>query len=435
MIKELYKSYQKKVNDFNKIYDYYKGETDAILSYTTTDRSNLKVNCNYLKKFVKEEASYSVGNAISYASKSGNDEIVQAIDLVGENFKENHDIDTFRNMVLFSIIYEVYFLDKWNCLQVKTIRPNEGYHKLDNEGNLEAFIQVYNRTELVNGEEKIITYLDNYTDTTIEMYKVVDDNIILLETKPHYFGEIPVGVATISEEMDKDTIYNDIKGLQDALETNLSDIANEISDFRNAYLVLTGITLEEEDAKNMKANGIIEMPVAEGKAEWLIKNINDTFIQNTISTLKAQIYELTSHINHNDAEQMSNASGVALKSRLISLTQRCKLNEGAFRELLKTRLRIMFTYLAIKENKAYDWKDITIKFTPLIPGDDNSIADLIQKLDGKLSAETGLQLLSFVENGQQEYEKAQKEINENTELPFADEPSFNANNELEEEEA
>ena len=176
-------------------------------------------------------------------------------------------------------------------------------------------------------------------------------------------------------------------------------------------MVLTGLAVDEEDVEKFKRNTIIEISDPEGKAEWLIKNINDSFIQNTIGSLHEKLYEITSHINHNDAQQMSNASGVALRSRLIALTQRCSINEGAYRELLKTRLRIMFVYLAITKNLIYDWKSINIRFTPTIPSDDTVTADIINKLDGKLSASTGLGLLSFIEDGQAEYEKAQEEIN------------------------
>ncbi len=30
------------------------------------------------------------------------------------------------------------------------------------------------------------------------------------------------------------------------------------------------------------------------------KNINDTFIQNTLNTLEDKMYQLSSHINHNE---------------------------------------------------------------------------------------------------------------------------------------
>ena len=216
-------------------------------------------------------------------------------------------------------------------------------------------------------------------------------------------------MALISENTWKDTLFNDIKGLQDAMETNTSDVVNEISDFRNAYMVLTGLVLDEEEAKKLKQSGIIEMQNPEGKVEWLIKNINDTFVKNTLGDLHEKLFEITSHINHNDAEAMSNASGVALKSRLIALTQRCAINEGAYKELLKTRIRLIFAYLKVSKNLNYNWKDIKIRFTPSIPNDDAQTASLIQKLNGKLSAATGLELLSFVENGKEEYEKAQQE--------------------------
>ena len=408
MINHLYNGYKKELQNYKKIYDYYLGHTDALKNYVTTDRSNQMVGLNYLKKFVKEETAYSVGNPISYQSKTENFEATKELDLVMENYIENHDINTFSMMVLFGIVYEITYIDKWDELQVKFIKPIEGFHIEDDEGNITNFIHVYTRIEYEDDLEVTNTYIDEYTESEINTYKVKDEPE-LIETREHYFGEIPVGMARISENTWKDTLFNDIKGLQDAIETNTSDVVNEISDFRNAYMVLTGLVLDEEEAKKLKQTGIIEMQNPEGKVEWLIKNINDTFVKNTLGDLHEKLFEITSHINHNDAEAMSNASGVALKSRLIALTQRCAINEGAYKELLKTRIRLIFAYLKVSKNLNYNWKDIKIRFTPSIPNDDAQTASLIQKLNGKLSAATGLELLSFVENGKEEYEKAQQE--------------------------
>lgn len=416
MIKHLYNGYKKEYNNFKKIEDYFLGQTDALKDYITTERSNQLVKLNYLKKFVKEETAYSVGNPVTFQSKTEDYDKVKALDKVMENYNENHDINTFAMMILFGIVYEITYIDKWGDLQVKHIKPTEGFHIEDSEGDITNFIHVYDVVEYEDDLEVVNRYIDEYTDSEIRIYKV-DGEPLLQKTIPHYFEEIPVAMAKISDNTWKDTLYSDIKGIQDALETNTSDIVNEISDFRNAYMVLTGITLEsEEDAQRLKSTGIIEMQNSEGKVEWLIKNINDTFVKNTLGDLHSKLFEITSHINHNDAELMSNASGVALKSRLIALTQRCSINEGAFKELLKTRVRLIFKYLSITQNVNYDWKDIKMRFTPTIPNDDAQIASLIQKLDGKLSAATGLELLSFVENGQVEYEKAQQEQNKKVAL-------------------
>lgn len=412
LVKRLYKEYISEKNNYDKIENYYLGKTDALENYTNTQRSNLKINLNYLKKFVKEETAYSVGNPITYQSKNKDGKAVEALDNILENYRENHDIDAFNVMVTYGLVYEVHFIDKRGELQARYIKPTEGYHEEDNQGELTAFIHVYKVKEYYEETEsyEVVTYIDNYLSDKIETYKYYNGEYKLIDETEHYFGEIPVGLAKISEDRWKDTIYSDIKGIQDALETNLSDISNEISDFRNSYMILRGLTIEEEDVENFKKNTIIEIPNSDGNAEWLIKNINDSFIRNTIGSLHEKLYEITSHLNHNDAQQMSNASGIALKSRLIALTQRCSINEGAFRELLKTRIRIAFTYLSISKNEHYDWKNINIRFTPTIPNDDTVTADIISKLDGKLSAETGLSLLSFVENGKAEYERAQNEI-------------------------
>ena len=71
MVENLYRAFESRKQAFKKMEDYYLGKTDAILNYTKTDRNNLKVSCNYLKKFIKEEVAYSVGNPITYTSKSG----------------------------------------------------------------------------------------------------------------------------------------------------------------------------------------------------------------------------------------------------------------------------------------------------------------------------------------------------------------------------
>ncbi|WP_219716079.1 phage portal protein, partial [Clostridioides difficile] len=130
-----------------------------------------------------------------------------------------------------------------------------------------------------------------------------------------------------SEELGKNTIFNDIKGLQDAYETNLSDISNEISDFRNAYLTFSGCNIKEDDLPRMKELGILQVN-GDGKIEWLIKDMNDTFVQNTLSSIKENMYEITSHINHNEKMQ-SNTSSLAVVARLISTEWICSQNNDS----------------------------------------------------------------------------------------------------------
>ena len=389
-----------------KMNDYYKGITDAITTYKmVTERSNLKVNCNFLKKFIKEEVSYSVGNDITYISKSSNDDIVNTIDINFQSLSTQHDIELMKTMLKFNIAYELYYIENGE-FKAKVISPLEGF--LIKENNV---VTGFGREYTIEGLTDEI-YLDIYTSDSIYHYKVnKEEYSVANATTPNVFGFVPIGVARLGEDGVYETLYADIKGLQDAYETNLSDLTNEISDFRNAYLVLTGAQLDDGQASTMKQMGILQSSDPNTKFQWLVKNLNDAFIQNTLSTLEDKMYQLSQHINHNEQMQ-SNLSGLALRSRLISLEEKCKLNQRALTDCIKTRLKALFIWLSKLQGSNYDWRDIRIKFTPNIPQDDVTTADLISKLGDKLSVETALAQLSFIENPVNEVSKIKKEQEE-----------------------
>ena len=81
LVKKIYGTYYAYKQIYNKMYSYYKGDTDAMSKYKfVTERSNLKINTNYIKKFIKEEVSYTVGNEITYESRSDDSNIIKDIE-------------------------------------------------------------------------------------------------------------------------------------------------------------------------------------------------------------------------------------------------------------------------------------------------------------------------------------------------------------------
>lgn len=394
------------------MYDYYKGNTDAINNYKmVTERSNNKTNTNFIKKFIKEEISYSVGNDVTYISKSGDESIINDIDYYMEHWSEGHDINLAKKMLIYSICYELYYINKESEFCSKIISPSCGYAAIDDFGIVSFFMHIFK----LNFDDT--TYIDVYTNK-----EIIHLNNNFEEIKPstnHIFGTVPVGICRLSEEGKDDTIYKDIKGLQDAYETNLSDISNEISDFRNAYMVLTGVQIDDKEIPNMKKLGVMQIKSKDGGAQWLIKNINDSFIQNTLNTLEDKMYQLSSHINHNEKMQ-SNLSSLALRARLIALEEKCKLNQKYLADCIKTRLKFLFKYLEVIKNIAYDFRDIKIKFTPNIPQDDLMTAQVISQLGDKVSTETALSLFSFIENPKNEINKVKNEREEDMKMyqPF-----------------
>lgn len=412
LVKKAHGSYYAFKNIYEKMYSYYKGDTDAIRKYLfITERSNLKINTNFIKKFIKEEVSYTVGNDITYESRTNNEDVVNDIDYYTAHWNELHDSDLMKYLLIFTQIYELYYIDDNADFCSKIIKPTEGYaYKENASGKVLFFIHAF------KNDFETTSYIDVYTSDFIYHFDSKFNQI----SKPsvNMFGEVPVTIGELTEELTDDSLYKDLKGLQDAFETNLSDMGNEISDFRNAYLLFKNAQVDEDKIPEMKKLGIIQFPQAGGDAAWLIKNINDTFIQNTLDRYEDTMYQLACHINHNEKLQ-SNVSGVALEARLIALRNKCTLEIKAHKNIVKNRMRFLFKYLDIKKNKNYDYKDVKALYTPNIPSDDTATADIISKLpEGTISKATMRGRFSFINNTAAEAEKVKKE--QEAELPPMD---------------
>lgn len=408
LVKSVHGRYHNQRVIYETMYRYYKGDTDAMRRYKLlTERSNLKINTNFIKKFIKEEVSYTIGNAITYESRSNNDEMVKDIEYHTSHWNELHDTDVMKYLLIFTNVYELYYLNSNIEFCSKIIKPTDGYAYCDNSGKVLFFIHTF------KNDFDTKSYIDVYTENKI--YHFDDTFNEVSSPTNHIFGEVPVTIGKLTYEGHCDSLYNDIKGLQDAFETNLSDIGNEISDFRNAYLQFVGCTVDEEQLPNMKKLGVLQTNNPDAKISWLIKNINDTFIQNTLNRYVDTMYQLSCHINHNEKMQ-SNTSGVALRSRLIALENKCELSEKAHKNIVKNRIKFLCKYLDVKKNKNYDYKDIKALYTPNIPQDDVATAQMLSQLpEGVISKDTSRGLFSFVSNKVVESEKVKTEYDD--ELP------------------
>lgn len=406
LVKKAYGSYHVFRNIYEKMYRYYKGDTDAIRKYLfVTDRSNLKVNVNYIKKFIKEEVAYTLGNDITYESRTDDTNIVKDIEYYTAHWDELHDTDLMKYLLIFTEVYELYYIDKKADFCSKIIKPSNGYaYKDSSSGKVLFFIHTFKND--FEQHNNIDVYTENY------IYHFNDKFEEIASPSKNLFKEVPVSIGILSYEKESDSLYKDIKGLQDAFETNLSDVGNEISDFRNAYLKFIGCKIDNDDVPKMKRLGVLQLPGKGASADWLIKNINDTFIQNTLDRYHDTMYEIACHINHNEKLQ-SNLSGITLRSRLIVLENKCNLQIKAHRNIVKNRLRFLFIYLDLKKNKIYDYKDIKALYTPNIPSDDLATAQMLSQVpDGIISKDTARGRFSFINNKVVEAEKVKKEQKE-----------------------
>lgn len=424
-IKQCYDDFQSKKAYYLEIDKYYYGNTNALKQDTyIPGRSNARVKTNFIQKLVDEEAMYSFGNKVTF--KAIEESQKSALTLISYYFKNNgagYDGASGKRLIQFNLGYEINYLTTDKKFKSKWVSPLEGAGYFNEYDEMEYFLYIHT----VKEGNKLVDHIDVYDDKFVYY---LDNNLNQISAaKAHNFGTIPVGVAMVDKvsyteengyiEGDK-TIYRTIKTLQDNIEQNLSDITQEITDFHNAILKFYGITLEDKldeegnvildgDGRPLKQEPILgsnSILYFEDKtkedAEWLIKDINDTFIKNTRDDMKDLIYTLTNHIDNNE-KMSSNLSGIALRSKLQSLEARVKANEAAMEDVIRKRIQCLFNYLRLTGKGDFDENLISIEFTPCVPQDVAVIADVISKIPHEvLSYETKRSMLPNVNNVESE---------------------------------
>lgn len=96
--------------------------------------------------------------------------------------------------------------------------------------------------------------------------------------RPHAFKGVPINVYQNNQEELGD--FENVISLIDAYDAISSDSINEFNYFSDCYLALYGMSgTEAEDIAAMKEQRVLLLET-DAKAEWLTKNINDTYVNN-----------------------------------------------------------------------------------------------------------------------------------------------------------
>lgn len=399
-----------------KLESYYNAKND-ILSRTMRDTSkpNNKIANSYASYITDTLVGYFVGKPISY---NGNDpDILNELQMIFEyNDEADENAELAKNASIYGIAYELLYMND-NVVRFKSLDPKECIPIFDDtlDNNLLAFIRYYDNYDVI--QDKTITIIEVITDKETFRYQTTSTlgSLTFIESYPHYFGMVPVAIYKNNEEESGD--FEQVISLIDAYDKLESDSLNDFEYFVDAYLALYGFTAEPEDIAQMKENRVLLMD--EGtSAEWLIKDTSDNNIENIKNRIDADIHKFAKCPNLADKEFASNASGVAIKFKLLGTENKVAIKERKFKRGLQQRLELLANIKGVLAN-GFDWRSIDIIFTRNIPANDADIANMVNTLSGIVSEETLLAQIPFVEDVVSEIERLDKEKEKNKELnPF-----------------
>lgn len=385
----------------NKIYkDFYENNVDAIMSdYSMQDaQSNRKVSINFVRKFIDSETGYSLSAPVTYISKNNDKSVVDLIEYNTGTWSKAQDQKLRKESSIYGVAYELLFVNSDGEFNSMTLNPLNSYALQDKNDNVIMGLHWFKK----KFDDK--EYLDVYIDNRILHYEC-GGGLIPIGEDTHIFNRVPFIVYKVNDEMQSSV--HDIISLSQGYNDICSDEINLINDLRNAYLVVSGADLEEEDLEKMKQKTIINIG-ENGKVEWLIKNIQDGFINNALLNLENKIYDVLNETNLNK-DFTSNTSGTVLKTKLTNLENKLGKIEALFEISLRERLKFLSYYLQIETGQGFDVKMIKIQFSRNLPSDLTSLAQATTQLSSIVSQKSLLSLLPFINNVNTEMAQFKKE--------------------------
>ena len=220
---------------------------------------------------------------------------------------------------------------------------------------------------------------------------------------------------------ERQCVFDNVKTLIDELDRVLSQKANQVEYFDNAYLKILGVDLDQDgDGKpdaDLIGNQMIYSPDADATnatVDFISKPDGDNMQEHIIDRLVSMIYQISMVANLNDEAFAGNSSGVALQYKLLPMRNMAANKERKFRQALRRLYRIVFSVgTVLPEVHSEDWRELVFTFKRNLPDDISNDADIAQRLQGMVSQETLLSILPFVNDPQEEIKRINKEKQEN----------------------
>lgn len=258
---------------------------------------------------------------------------------------------------------------------------------------------------------------------------------VLSDEEEHYYEGVPIIEYLENEE--RQSVFESVERLINAYDKALSEKANDVDYFADAYMKLLGMELDESTLENIRDNRIINLfgteDVQKLIVEFMEKPNGDDSQEHLLDRLEDKIHQISMTANIND-ESFGDASGTSLEFKLQPMKYLAAMKERKFKSGMGRRFKMVFNLPTnIESSKKDEWFHLDYQFTRNIPRNIADEAETAGKLAGVVSKEKQLSVLSIIENVKEEMDRKQKEDQGRDEFLSRNTPNPPKQNQEEEE--
>lgn len=321
------------------------------------------------------------------------------------NDQDDNNAELSKVCSIYGNGYEMYYVDEDGNIGITYLTP------------MEAFI-IYDDSIL----ERPLFFVRHYTDAdNVEWGSWSDGHVVqhfvnrgtykwIDQPKKHGFDGVPAVEYVENEE--RMGVFESALPMIDAYNKAISEKANDVDYFADAYLKILGTSLNKNELEQLRQKRIINFDGEDAAnliVEFLQKPNGDTTQENLINRLEKLIFQISMVANISD-ENFGTSSGIALKYKLLAMSNLAKAKERKFTSGMNRRYKLIFSN-PVSGMQKDAWVGIKYQFTQNYPANVLEESQIAGNLAGITSQKTQLKVLSIIDNVQQELDQIAEEEN------------------------
>lgn len=388
---------------YQKLHDAYCSDHEILhLPAKPKYKPDNRIVVNFPKYIVDTMNGFFIGNPVKIVADE--EKVADFVEYLDQyNDQDDNNAELSKICSIFGHGFEMYYTDEHSELCITYLSPLEAF-MIHDESIVERPMYFVRRYVDREGTE----YGSISDSGYVRNFKVTGGLHWLDEWQPHYFDGVPA--VEFIENAERQGIFEPVLSMVNAYNKALSEKANDVDYFADAYLKVLGTDVKPDELQHIRDNRIVNFEGIGADnlvVEFMDKPSNDASQENMLARLEKLIFQISMIANISD-ENFGAASGIALKYKLLGMHNLEKTKERKFASGMNRRYRLLFGHPRSKV-PADAWVQLHYQFTPNIPANLLEEAQIAAQMEGITSHETQLKILSVVDDVQAEIEKIEEE--------------------------
>lgn len=390
-------------NRYEKLYDAYTSNHDILHQAAKPKyKPDNRIVVNFPKYIVDTMNGFFIGNPVKVvADDSKVAEFVEYLDQYNDQDDNNAELSKICS--IYGRGFEMYFTDEEANQCITYLDPKEAFMIYDESIIERPLFFVRRYVDRDNTEWGSISDKNG-----VRNFKVTGGLQWVDEWQPHHFNDVPA--TEFVENAERQGLFEPVLSMVNAYNKAISEKANDVDYFADAYLKVLGTKLDNDDVAHIRDNRVVNFEGDDAQkiiVEFMGKPESDATQENLLERLERLIFNISMVANISD-ENFGASSGIALKYKLQAMSNLEKTKERKFASGMNRRYKLLFGHPASKV-PADAWVQLHYQFTPNIPANLLEEAQIAAQMEGITSHETQLKVLSIVDDVQGELDKIEEE--------------------------